>query len=294
MLVSPGGSDPSRPEPDFDANLALGLTRSGAPSTQPTQRLPKRSARRRGRKRHLSRRFKSIPRDAIFCIDWVLRRWYGVHEFSFGRDDLLRAAVRHVKHDLVLPDGTRIAAGDAIADLHIWNERVLGLGPSGSDLGWASRVRRRIDCSLTNLAICMEADPSLQSCKALRADTVFTAGHEATTALRIAGRLGLSLRKGGTASLGESLVGFALVWACNPHSLSGKPFRRMRNELWISRAAFLERYSAAWAAASKSPTEDGSSGAESASFAAGIAPVLVAEKSKSFLRPNESSGEPQP
>jgi hypothetical protein len=64
----------------------------------------------------------------------MLRRGYGVHEFSVDEGDLLRLAVRQAEHDLILPDARRIAAGDTIVDLHIWNERVLRLGPSGSNL----------------------------------------------------------------------------------------------------------------------------------------------------------------
>jgi hypothetical protein len=91
------------------------------------------------------------------------------------------------------------------------------------------------------------------------------------------------------------LVGFGLVWACNPHSLSGKPFRRMRNELWISRAAFVERYSGAQAAGFKSSTEDCSTGAWSQPRPPpDIEPATLAEKSKAVLRPDEPPGEPEP
>jgi hypothetical protein len=203
--------------------------------------------------RALTRRVKRSLRGAIFRIDWVLRRCYGVREFSAGQDDLLRVAVRQAKHDLILPDGARIAAGDAILDLHIWNERVLRLGRPASTLGWASRFQRRIDYSLSNLAARIRAEPSLRSCKAVRAETIFAAGHDAAAALRIASRFGLTLREGRTASLGASLLSFGLAWACNPQSLRGKPFRRVRNELWISCAALLERYPASQAACVDSP-----------------------------------------
>lgn len=247
MLLTP--DEPAAPRSDPESAPSLG-SRSAPSSPLPFQRPLERPPRRPIRKSRLIRSF----RGAVFGIDWVLRRCYGVHEFSADQDDLLRVAVGQAKYDLILQDGARVAAGDAILDLHIWNERVLGLGRPGSNLGWASRVRRRIDHSLSNLAVCIRAEPSLQSCKALRAETVFVAGREAATALRIAGRFGLIRRKSGTASLGETLVGFGLAWACNPHSLKGKPFRRVRNELWISRAAFLERYAAAQAAGVGSPT----------------------------------------
>jgi hypothetical protein len=213
---------------------------------RPPERLPERLPKKAKRQCRVLRRFNATLRGAVFCIDWMLRRWYGVHAFSSQPDDLLRIAVKAADHALVLPDGTHVAAGDMILDLHIWNERILGLGTPGSTLAWASRVRRRVDRSLTALAAHIESDPSLRSCKALHAETVFVAGRGATRATRIAARLGLSSGTGGRpAALGETLVGFGLAWACNPHSLRGKPFKRSRNELWISCTAFIERYCAA-------------------------------------------------
>jgi hypothetical protein len=204
------------------------------------------AARRRARRRHPIRRFHLPLRGTIFCIDWVLRLWYRVHAFSGDDEDLLRIAVGRAEHALVLPDGTRIAADDAVIELHIWNERVLRLGRPGSSLGWGCRVRRRLDHSLRNLAVHISDEPSLQDCKALRARTIFPAARGTATALGIAGRFGLTrLRGGATAPLGETLVGLGLAWACNPHGLAGKPFRRERNELWISQAMFVARYAAA-------------------------------------------------
>lgn len=243
--------EPAPPLPDPGSAAGPGL-RFGLSGPAPIKRSPGRSERRPIRNRRLIRRFSLSLRGGIFCIDWVLRRCYGVYEFSADQDDLLRAAIHLATQDIVLPDGARIAAGDTILDLHIWNERMLSVGQAGSSLAWAIRVRRRIDRSLSNLAACMRAEPSLQSCKAPRAETVFAAGRDAAIALRIAARFGLTLKGARAASVGESLVGFGLAWACNPRSVRNKPFRRARNELWISRAAFLERYGAQ-AAGGESP-----------------------------------------
>ena len=254
MLVTPDRSVSRHSDPATQLDQGPATTASvTVPFQPPAERPPKRS----GRKCHIIRRFNRILRCTIFGIDWALRRWYGVREFSADQDDLLRIAVRKAERDLTLPDGTRIAAGDMILDLHIWNERVLRLERAGSTLGWASRVRRSIDHSLTNLAFHIKTEPSLKSCRALRATTVFVAGRGAATALGIAGRYGLTaLTRGEAAPLGDTLVGFGLAWACNPHSLRGKPLRRVRNELWISRDAFLERYAAAQAAGTESMITD--------------------------------------
>lgn len=237
----------------------------------------------------LTRGLKLTLRGAIFLIDWVLRRCYGVREFSAGRDDLLRVSVSQANHDLVLADGARIAAGDSIIDVHIWNER---LGRPGSTLSWASRFQVRMDHSLSNLADRIRADPSLQSCKAVRAEAIYAAGREADAALKIARRFGFTRIEGRAASPGETLVSFCLAWACNPQSLRGKPFRRVRNELWISRAALLERYPAPRAASVESGIA-APGGAAPGEPRPVIEPAALAGKSVLTLDARQSSGEPR-
>jgi hypothetical protein len=66
----------------------------------------------------------------------------------------------------------------------------------------------------------------------------------------------------------------------------------MCNELWISRAAFLEHYSAAQGAGFESPTEDCSSSARSQTPPPNIEPATLVKKSNAVLRQDESSPEP--
>lgn len=129
----------------------------------------------------------------------MLRRCYGVREFSADRDDLLRVSLGRAKHDLVLPDGSRIAAGDAVLDVHVWNERIQDLGDS--TIARAGRLRRRLDHSLRRLAERVRADPSLQACKAVRAESVFAAGEEAAAAIKVAARFGFTVEESERASL---------------------------------------------------------------------------------------------
>lgn len=192
-----------------------------------------------------AQRPSNLLRAGIFCIDWLLRRWYGVYQFSATEDDLLRVAVSVADVALTLSDGTHVMPGDQIIDLHIWNERVPRLGPLGPSLAWASRVRHRIERSLVALASHLESQKSFERCIALRAAPVFVSDRGSRKLARIAERCGLTrpidARRAG---LGHGMLAFGLAWACNPESLAGQQFNPMRHEFWISRKAFRERYMA--------------------------------------------------
>jgi hypothetical protein len=181
-----------------------------------------------------------MGRAGVYGIDWLLRRWYGVYEFSWTDDDLLRISVRLAKASLILSDGTRVTQGDPIVDLHIWNERIPTLGALGPSLVWASRVNRRIERSLTALARHLD-QCGLDRCVALRAAAIFMSGRVAGKATRIAARYGLlPPLEARRANLGHGLLAFGLTWACNPASLVGKRLTPMRYEFWISSQALRE------------------------------------------------------
>ncbi len=214
-----------------------------------------RSARvRHPRARHLTGRmlrslFAKMGRAGIFGIDRLLRRWYGVYEFSNSDDDLLRISIRAAKAPLTLSDGTRVMPGDPIIDLHIWNERVPFLGALRPSLLWASRARRRIERSLLALARHLEQCDDLDRCVALRAVAIFVSSRTAGKVARIAARYGMTPPlEARRATLGHGLLAFGLSWACNPDSLVGKRLKPTRYEFWMSSGAFRQRYSHAEAA----------------------------------------------
>jgi hypothetical protein len=208
---------------------------------------------RRATRRTLGFLLARVGRAGVFGIDWLLRRWYGVYEFSRTDEDLLRISIRTAKASLVLSDGTPVVAGDRIIDLHIWNERVATLGALGPSLAWASRAKRRVERSLTALARHMDQSDDLDRCIALRAVAIFAGGRAAGKVTRIAARYGLSppldARR---ADLGHGLLAWGLAWACNPESLVGKRLKPMRYEFWMSSPAFRNTY-----LNGKSPGNDG-------------------------------------
>jgi hypothetical protein len=211
-----------------------------ARSSLPVVALPRSRPLRGRRLRSLLTR---IGRAGVFGIDWVLRRWYGVYEFSTTDDNLLRISVQVAKVPLTLSDGTRVMQGDAIIDLHIWNERVPTLGALGPSLVWASRAKHRIERSLIALSRHLEQHDELDRCVALRAVAIFVGGRAAGKATRIAAHYGLmpplDARR---ADLGHGLLAWGLAWACNPASLVGKRLKPMRYEFWMSTQALREAY----------------------------------------------------
>ena len=159
-----------------------------ARSSAPLASLPRG---RRVRGRRLRSLLIKTGRAGVFGIDWLLRRWYGVYEFSWTDDDLLRISISVAKASLTLSDGTRVTQGDPIINLHIWNERVPTLGALGPSLVWASRAKHRIERSLIALGRHLDQHDELDRCVALRAVAIFVGGRAAGKATRIAAHYGL-------------------------------------------------------------------------------------------------------
>jgi hypothetical protein len=181
-------------------------------------------------------------------IDRVLRRYYGVREFSADPACLLRIAREPAPHPVRLSDGTEIAAGEDIAVLHIWNEQVprfrLHAGP---DLGWAVDVRRRLQQSFKDLARYLAADPESACIRGVHACVVFGNRRRRWQIRRAAARFGFDLiddptRPKSLHERGEDVLIWLLTRAFNPAALRRQSFWHDRTELWISREELLRRY----------------------------------------------------
>jgi hypothetical protein len=186
----------------------------------------------------------SLLRAGILWVDRVLRRYYGVHEFSQREDDLLRIAITVAQHHVVLADGTVVQPGDVVVDLHLWNERVHALGGGRAlGLGWGCRAKRRIERSLAALAAHVEVTQGLAHCKAFRAEAVFIRGRRVRTLLRIAERLGFGAAVDPErADVGHTLLAFALTWAFHPGDRAYRGVWGTRYTLWMSRRVLRDRY----------------------------------------------------
>lgn len=183
---------------------------------------------------------------AVRITDWLLRRWYGVREFTDDPTCLFRISRAPAPHEAELSDGTRIRAGETIGVLHIWNEQLPRFSLVGPDFRWAHLIRRRMLNSFRELAQYLDTDPSWADIQGIYACVTFGSRRRRAQMRRVAARFGAELIDAGGANglhaLGEDVLIWAFARAFNPPALRRHSFRRDRTELWISRDRLLTRY----------------------------------------------------
>lgn len=188
----------------------------------------------------------AVARTGIHTIDAILRRAYGVEEFTDDATCLLRLAVGRARQEVVLCDGTEVQPGQVVGELHLWNEHIPTMDAAGPDLGWSLRFYRQLEHSLAELATHVAHSPRYGHVRAFRGDTILIPAARSD----FAARLGFDLVWHRPASAWECFAQFWeilyawwLIWAYNRSSLRGKHFRQLqRCQLWISRDKLLERY----------------------------------------------------
>ncbi|HEY6430787.1 MAG TPA: hypothetical protein VIZ17_02300 [Acetobacteraceae bacterium] len=178
--------------------------------------------------------------------DWVLRRWYGVREFTDDPTCLFRISRATAPHEAALGDGTCIQAGETIGVLHIWNEQLPRFSLVGPDFRWAQLIRRRMLGSFRELARYLDEDPSWADIRGIHACVTFGSRRRRAQIRRVAARFGVELIEiggpNGWHALGEDVLIWAFARAFNPPALRRHCFRRDRTELWISRDRLLTLY----------------------------------------------------
>jgi hypothetical protein len=183
-------------------------------------------------------------------IDWLVRRFKGIVEFDRSEDGLICIALVRVEQEARLADGTHLQPGDAVVELHLWNEHLLRVPPRGSDLRRAMALRRGALGSLRRLAAYMLADRRFDDIKALRIEPALAGVRAATMLTRIVARYGFEVALDGSAApagswlfrMFDNLWMSLLAWTFNPVSRERWRSDRRRREFWISRARFLARF----------------------------------------------------
>jgi len=194
----------------------------------------------------------ALIEQAVFGLDRWLRQRQGVCEYSDNLQCLFRIQPAKAETDVTLADGTQVAAGDAVLNLHLWNEHVPPIGPEGATLQWAGALAHGIDLSLRELALHLRWTRALDGVVALRADMrLGTAGQSAQLA-RMAARYGFVPATGRMDAeagdyrpmqrLAENMFIVLLVLATNPVALRAPVLRRDHTLVYLSRLALEERY----------------------------------------------------
>lgn len=201
---------------------------------------------------HSSFHYSTLIEQAVFGLDRWLRARQGVYEYSDNPSCLFRIQPVQAEAELVLADGTRVAAGDTVLNLHLWNEHIPAIGPEGATLKWARELARGIDLSLRELALHLRWTRALDGVVALRADMRLGTTDQSAQLARIASRYGFVPATGRTDGeagdaglmqrLAENMFIMLLVLATNPVALRAPVLRRNHTLVYLSRLALEERY----------------------------------------------------
>jgi hypothetical protein len=186
-----------------------------------------------------------LPEEAIRSFDRLLRRWHGVHEYTGDAECIFRIAFRTARNNVMLRDATIIRSGDAIIELHLWNEHLPRIHRTGADIAWGASVDRRARRSFRLLAAYLAAYPNIVG---VYGEAAFGCQMGRRQREQFAKRYGFEIVDGGTTlrsrarHWGDDFLFWGLTKAFNPRSLQGKQFHRPRHELWISRAELNKRW----------------------------------------------------
>jgi len=190
-----------------------------------------------------------MARRAVFALDAVQRRRFGVYEFTSDDRCILRVARTEATEHVTLADGTTVSPGDPILEIHFWNEHIPQMGPEGPDLAWAARFLKRWLHSLRLLARYIQTSPECSNIIAIRGVSSF-ANHVLGKYEHVTQQMGFELHRETPRSRRDELVCFfislyvwVIVWALHPAGLRGKPVASAeRGSLWISRRTLVERF----------------------------------------------------
>jgi len=186
-------------------------------------------------------------RPLIFLLDRLLRRAYGIFEFSNEPTCVLRLRVKRVPRALPLPGG-QIPAGATVLELHLWNEHIPPLPKEGPDLVWAVQARRQLIASLRAVAQELRHNERLAQAQAIGGVTVLISASGPQGGEELVSRMGFTVVPchrplGRFGEFWENLYTWGLMWAFGAVSLRRRRFLGLRRvELWISREEFLCRY----------------------------------------------------
>src|SRR5581483_3998765 len=103
----------------------------------------------------------------VSIIDERLRARQEIFEYSDSPHCVFRIQVTGAPCDVALIDGTRLAAGSRLINLHLWNEHIQPFPARGPTLGWARGMCRDLETSLEELAAFVASTPALDEITAI-------------------------------------------------------------------------------------------------------------------------------
>ncbi len=190
----------------------------------------------------------AAARFGIRAIDTALQHHYRIFSFSDDPACILKIAPAVCARDVVLRDGTHIERGEAILELHLWNERLPHLSSTGPTLAWSVEMLRRTRYSLRLLAACVAYESHRDGVNALYGSVGFLESAHAREMRTLVEHLGFEFIASETPgwnfwrpTFWQNVFSGCLMWVFNPASLKGKHVSKLaRGELWISRAGLMQ------------------------------------------------------
>jgi hypothetical protein len=186
-------------------------------------------------------------RSLILAIDSLYLHSLDIVEFSQDPECLLKLQLGHARHSFRRGSFV-VAKGDPILGLHVWNERVPPLPPSGADLGWASQTLRRFKYSLRLAAREVQSNPHFKDICAVYGATALFSPERDSSSLHPMQRLGFFVQPfqnmlGTFGEFWENLFSYCIMWTYNPASIRHKSITGLhRTEIWMPVPEFLKRY----------------------------------------------------
>jgi hypothetical protein len=187
---------------------------------------------------------------AVRGVDSLLRYRYGIQEFTDDEECIFRISLLPATRSVILSDGTVVAAGDPVLQLHFWNEHLPPMGDAGPDTAWAAMMKRRMRRSLASIAGHLQHECHNEGVRALHGSPPFASRIGAAQMVRTARRFGFDvIEPQGQPELAErihamfdSMLLWGLARTFNPAALRSKGLLRHRYQLWISRSKLVRCY----------------------------------------------------
>lgn len=196
----------------------------------------------------------NVLKGIIRHFDGWLSRIEHVEPFADGPLIILRLQDSVAAWDIPLTHGS-VRAGSPVIVLHWWNDRLPPISSQGADLDWALQFQRCLLYSLKAAAHHLQNAPATNKVQAVGGNIVQIHLQDSDPGLRLLERLGFTVfpyhrPAGAFGEFWENFYTWLLMWTYNPgtlrsHSLLGL----QRNEFWMTRKSFLEKFGAVHEAA---------------------------------------------
>jgi YkoP-like protein len=198
-----------------------------------------------------ARKGEAKPRDWLGrffrSIDVILRRAMRIEQFCSDPRCVIRVRRITAAHAVHLSDGTVVRRGDAVSELHLWNEQLPRIPATGPGFAWAVAMQRAYAHSLSQLARHVAEHGAFADVDAFCAAIAFAGPwSRAEKVARAAARKGFELvdpkpsLAANLAALADGIFILCLIRAFNPAALRKRQVTRRRYEIWISKRRLLE------------------------------------------------------